>query len=294
MRKPKTTRGRTAMASIRAELPAIEAGIQPATDRCGPNISDPERIACGAAGIGIIAAAEFFSRPHRLRPRDIVPGALSRGGVRTPDRSAHLLLAAVGGAMLYRAISGFCPLYRLLSMPSGQHSTIGVPSGQGVKCVETVEVDGAPSEVFAFWRQLSNLPLLFSHLDSVVESENKRSHWIALGPLNKRVEWDAEIINERPNELIAWRSIPGSSLDTAGSVHFEPREEGGTKVQLSLKYDPPGGRLAISIAELLGEGLGEQLVEGLHKLQWVLSANERAADDERSTSDSGHGTQSAG
>jgi uncharacterized membrane protein len=282
MRKPKSACGRTAMASIRAELPEIEAGIQPATERCGPNVSLPERIGCGAAGLGMIAAAGFFSTSRRLRPRDILPRTLSRAGLVTPNRSPHVALAALGGAMLYRAISGFCPLYHFLGLASRKHSAIGVPAGRGAKCVETVELDGPPSEVFAFWRQLSNLPMLFPHLESVVESGDKRSHWTAIGPLNRRIEWDAEIINERPNELIAWRSIPGSCLDTAGSVHFEPSEGGGTKVQLSLKYDPPGGKLGISIADLLGEGLSEQLVEGLHKLQWVLGADAHASKNEES------------
>ena len=288
MRQPKIARDRTDLVPTRPELSEFEARIKPARDRMGPNVSALERIACGVAGVGIIVAAGFSSKRKTLRPRDIVSRARTRW--QTPTRSGHVFLGAVGGAMLYRAISGFCPLYRLLRMSRRKHSTIGVPSRRGVKCVETVEVDGSPSEVFAFWRQLGNLPLLFSHLDSVVEAEDKRSHWTAIGPLNKRVEWDAEVINERPNELIAWRSIPGSSLDTAGSVHFEPREDGGTKVQLSMKYDPPGGKLAISIAELLGDGLGEQLVEGLHKLQWVLSESERNPDEAKST-DSEPGTQ---
>jgi uncharacterized membrane protein len=292
MRRPKSARGRTAMASIRAELPEIEAGIQPAADHCGPNVSIPERIACGAAGVGMIAAAGLFSMSRRLGPRDIVPRAFSRSGLQTPNRSPHVGLAAFGGAMLYRAVSGFCPLYHFLGFDRRKHSAIGVPA-QGVKCVEAVEVDGPPSEVFAFWRQLSNLPMLFSHLESVVESGEKRSHWIAVGPFNRRIEWDAEIINERQNELIAWRSIPDSSLDTAGSVHFEPKEDGGTKVQLSLKYDPPGGKLGISVAELLGGGLGEQLAEGLHKLQWVLGARKPASKREESTAtDSSSGVRS--
>jgi len=288
MHKPKSPRGRTAMASIRAELPEIEAGIQPAANG-GPNISLPERLACGAAGIGMIATAGLFSWSHRLRTRDMVPRAFSRDGLATPNRAPHVALAGLGGAMLYRAISGFCPIYHFLGLADRDHAAIGVAAGQGAKCAETVEVDGPPSEVFAFWRQLSNLPMLFSHLESVVESEGRRSHWTAIGPLNRRVEWDAEIINERPNELIAWRSIPGSSLDTAGSVRFEPRDGGGTTVELSLKYDPPGGKLGISIAKLLGEGLSEQLVEGLHKLQWVLSAGKQSSKSDESPVTSGRG-----
>jgi len=295
MRKPKSKRGKMAMASIRAELPEIEAGIQPVADRFGPNITVPERIACGAAGIGMIAAAGLLAKSRTIRARDIVPRALSRGGLQTPSRLPHVALATAGGAILYRAISGFCPLYYFLGISGRKHSAaIGVRAGQGVKCEQTIEVDGPPSEVFAFWRELSNLPMLFLHLESVVDSGRNRSHWTAVGPLKQRIEWDAEIINERPNELIAWRSIPGSSLDTAGSVHFEPTDGGGTKVHLSLKYDPPAGKLGISIAKLLGEDLEDQLVEGLQKLHWVLEGKQRRGGIETHNSASGaeHGSSS--
>jgi uncharacterized membrane protein len=113
------------------------------------------------------------------------------------------------------------------------------------------------------------------HLESVVEDGEKRSHWTATGPLGRTVEWDAEIINERPNELIAWRSIPGSDLDTAGSVHFESAGRNrGTIVTVSLKYDPPAGRVGAVAASLLGSGFEQSVDQCLSRFKQIMEAGE--------------------
>src|SRR5438552_12278155 len=104
------------------------------------------------------------------------------------------------------------------------------------------------------------------HLKNVQTLDNQRSHWVAEGALGKDVEWDAEIINERENEMLAWRSLPGGDIDTAGSVHFKPLgHDRGTQVTISMKYNPPAGRLGEALAELLGDGLEEKLDEDLRR-----------------------------
>ena len=70
-----------------------------------------------------------------------------------------------------------------------------------------------------------------------------RSCWIVKAPAGVRLEWDAEIINDMPNELIAWRSVAGSDVMHAGSVRFEPTAGGACIVRVTLQYDPPGGEL---------------------------------------------------
>jgi len=207
----------------------------------------------------------------------MVPRAFSRDGLATPNRAPHVALAGLGGAMLYRAISGFCPIYHFLGLADREHAAIGVAAGQGAKCEETVEVDGPPSEVFAFWRQLSNLPMLFSHLESVVESEGRRSHWTAIGPLNRRVEWDAEIINEIPNELLAWRTLEHADVVSAGSVRFRPADNGhGTEVRVRLQYGPPAGRVGAAVAWLLGNDPAAQIREDLRHFKQLLETGEIA------------------
>ena len=77
------------------------------------------------------------------------------------------------------------------------------------------------SDVYAFWRTLDNLPRVMEHLESVTVLDGRRSRWVAAAPLGTTVEWDAEIINEVPDKVIGWRSVPGSTVATAGSVNFE-------------------------------------------------------------------------
>jgi uncharacterized membrane protein len=110
-----------------------------------------------------------------------------------------------------------------------------------------------------------------SNLKKVEQLDSQRSHWVARGPIGSEIEWDAEIHNERGNELIAWRSLPGGDIDTAGSIHFRPaRQPRVTEVTLSMKFNPPAGRIGARIAEWLGEGLEQKLDEDLPRFKQVM------------------------
>jgi len=190
-----------------------------------------------------------------------------------------LALAAVGGSLLHRGLTGHCYLYQSMGVntSSEQHSPVAsVAAGQGVKISESVTINRPAAEIYRFWRELSNLPRVMRHLETV-RVDGDRSHWVAHGPLGHRVEWDAEIINDRPNELIAWRSLEGSEVGTAGSVHFVPAPGGrGTEVHVTLKYDPPMGKLGSWAAWLLGEEPSLQVREDLLRLKQLLEAGEIA------------------
>ena len=111
------------------------------------------------------------------------------------------------------------------------------------------------------------------HLESVTVIDATRSHWIARAPVGQRVEWDAEIHNEIPDELIAWRSLPGSEIANAGSVHFTPAG-GGTEVRVVLSYEPPAGRLGDAVARLFGEAPAQQVQDDLRRFKQVMEAGE--------------------
>src|SRR5262249_58361860 len=96
--------------------------------------------------------------------------------------------------------------------------------------------------------------------------DEKRSHWVAKGPRGRRAEWDAEIIQEVENRSIAWRSLDGSYIENAGTVHFEP-VEGGTMVRVELQYNPPGGLLGAAFAKLFREEPTDQINEDLNHLK---------------------------
>jgi uncharacterized membrane protein len=104
--------------------------------------------------------------------------------------------------------------------------------------------------------------------------DESRSHWVAKGPVGTRVEWDAEIHTEIPNELIAWRSLTGSEVANAGSVHFMPTDNGDTEVRVVLRFDPPAGRVGAAVARLLGDDPSGQVAHDLRRLKQVLEAGE--------------------
>ena len=119
-----------------------------------------------------------------------------------------------------------------------------VGRGQGIKVEQSVTINRPVLEVYRFWRNFENLPRFMDHLEAVTVMDETRSHWVAKGPAGTRVEWDAVIHNEIDDELIAWRSLPGSEVNNAGSVHFTPLgRRDGTEVRVVLSYEPPAGKL---------------------------------------------------
>src|SRR5262249_14591177 len=103
---------------------------------------------------------------------------------------------------------------------------------------------------------------------SVRAIDNKRSHWVAKGPLGIPVEWDAEIYTERAGEMISWRSLPGSVVDTAGSVHFQTLAAGrGCQVRVELRYNPPGDNLGVKVVKMLGDTPDQQIEQDLRRFK---------------------------
>ncbi|HUS08528.1 MAG TPA: SRPBCC family protein [Bryobacteraceae bacterium] len=201
---------------------------------------------------------------------------IAYGLVRRDLRGAAL--AALGSGFLLRGSTGHCQMYQALGVNTaeegfakgtGRHVTI--PYELGIRVDRAITINKAPEELFNFWRNLENLPAFMDHLDSVRILDDRRSHWIAKAPAGTTVEWDAEIINEIPNEVIGWRSLEGADVDNAGSVRFAPSAEGrGTEVKISLQYNPPAGSLGAAVARLFGEDPGRQIRDDLRRFKELM------------------------
>ena len=140
---------------------------------------------------------------------------------------------------------------------------------------------GRPAqELYSYWRRFENLPRFMRHLESVTETDTGggRSHWIAKTPVGSRVEWDAEIVDEREGQLISWRSLPGSQVHNTGSVLFETLPGGrGTTVRTTFDLAPPGGaagRLAGIATRALGPITKQQVHEDLRRFKNLMEAGE--------------------
>lgn len=197
----------------------------------------------------------------------LVLGGLPRG---------KILRTLIGGALLYRGITGHCHCYQALGLDTSDHPDhTAVPAQQGIKVEHSITINRPADELFAFWRSVENLPQVMRHLETVEEVDRQRSRWSAKGPLGKIVAWEAEIINERESELIAWRSLPGGDIETAGSVHFRQLEnDRGTAVVVSMKYNPPAGKLGATVASLLGSGLARELEDDMRRFKSHMETGE--------------------
>lgn len=136
-------------------------------------------------------------------------------------------------------------------------------------------INRPPEAVYRHWRNFSNLPQFMYHLESVETTGEKQSHWKAKAPAGTTVEWDAEIVEDIPDRLIAWRSLDGATVPNSGSVRFTPAPKGqGTEVLVELEYSPPGGGLGVVVAKLFGEEPTQQMKDDLRRFKQVLETGE--------------------
>jgi uncharacterized membrane protein len=211
------------------------------------NVDDVERWISGISG----AALALYG----LRRRSIAGAAL----------------AVLGAGLVYRSVTGRSVLYEALDL-----RLIRTTGGrQRIEVVKTMTINRSPEELYRFWRNFENLPTVMRHLESVTVHDDRRSHWIAKGPADSRIEWDAEIVNEKANQLIAWQSCEGADIDHWGVVRFVPAPGGrGTEVSVELEYEPIAGSFGAMVAKLFGEEPAQQIEEDLRRFKQVMEVGE--------------------
>jgi len=214
------------------------------------NVGQAERLASQVGG-GVLMAA-----------------GLLRGGWK------GLVAAGLGGALLYRGATGHCSLYQALGASTADDErgpADSVPAQAGVRVEEAVTIDRPAEELFRFWRDDANKTKFMGDIESVTPLGDDRSRWVMRAPLGVKLQWDAEVYNETPNEMIAWRSLEGGDIDTAGSVHFTAAPGGrGTEVRLNQKFNPPGGKLGVAVAKLMGHDPASVTRENLRRLKQIM------------------------
>jgi len=221
--------------------------------RSNRNLSDVERWASIAAGAGL--AVYGLTR-------------LKRNG---------WLQAGLGALLLRRGVTAHCDVYEALGMNTAANrddTRVALRGSRGVSVLESVTINRPVAELYRFWRNLENLPWFMRHLDSVEKVTDTISHWRAKGPAGLSVEWDAEIYNEEPDKLIAWRSLEGSDVVSAGSVNFDAAGGRGTRVTVHLQYSPPGGKVGAAVAKLFGRDAETEIREDLRRFKELIEAGE--------------------
>ena len=192
----------------------------------------------------------------------------------SPDSDKARLAFATSNVLAVTALDLLCA--RQLSAGDGE----GKPERGSIPVNKSIVVNAAPEELYQFWHDFENLPRFMRHLEQVRVTRGGHSHWAAKGPAGTTVEWDAEITEDRPAELIAWRSLEGADVENSGSVRFERAPGGrGTVVHVEIDYRPPGGAVGALVARLFGEDPEGQLQTDLRRFKQVIETGEVVISD---------------
>lgn len=191
---------------------------------------------------------------------------------------AGAMIAASGGALIYRGVSGRCPVYAAVGVNTARSeydTKVALGGRRGINVELASTINRSAEELYAFWRDFENLPRFMDHLVAVRNIDERRSHWVAKAPGHRTVEWDAEIINEIANELIGWRTLNRADVVSAGSVTFKASDRGrGTQIHVRLQYNPPAGKIGAAIAWMLGHEPSQTIQEDLRRFKALMEAGE--------------------
>ena len=224
-----------------------EAGSAQGVAKKRVNVGRQERKASLAGG-----AALALSGLRNIARRRFLPG---------------LALMVAGGLFIYRGRTGHCHLYQAAGI-----DTTGAAE-KGVLVEKFLTINRTPQQVYEFWRNQENLPRFLRHVESVQMTGERSSHWKARGPAGSSLEWDAEMVEDYPGQLIVWHSVGDAALPNEGTVEFREAPGGrGTEVKVTIRYYPPGGSAGKVAVKLANTITARQIEEDLKRLKQILEA----------------------
>ena len=215
---------------------------------------------------------------RRARPRNInmaervftiaIGSVLAAYGITRRSRTGTAI-AGLGALLMYRGVTGYSRIYH----------RVGIERPDApLEITQSTTINRPRQAVYAYWRNLENLPRFMPHLRAVQQKSETRSYWIANVPASGRtVQWESEIVDDRPNELIRWRTLPGGSLTHSGDVRFvQAPGDRGTEVHVHVRYEPPIG---VALGALMYPFSKEMVAEELRRLKRLLEAGEIPSND---------------
>jgi uncharacterized membrane protein len=200
----------------------------------------------------------------------VASGALAGGAAYASTRIKGLpgWLTAAGSAALFARAAANRPFRQLFGF--GGNADV-------VHFDKTIHIHAPVDEIYAYWANFENFPKFMSHLKEVRRRNGSRSHWVAAGPGGLSIPWEAEIVEQRTNQLLAWRSVPGSIVRTAGVVRFDPEGDGITRLQIRMSYCPPAGIFGHIVAWILGADPKTEMDDDLVRLKSLLETGKTRA-----------------
>ncbi|WP_299451387.1 SRPBCC family protein [uncultured Pigmentiphaga sp.] len=189
------------------------------------------------------------------------------------------LAAAAAAGLFWRAATGRCPVKQAVT-PSPLERRIAREQGwiSAAAATHAIVIDRPREEIYRFWRDFSNLPRFMQHIVNIDVITDMRSRWTVKAPFGKTVEWIAHVVEDIPNERIAWEAEATADIPNTGWVEFRDTADGkGTTVRAMIAYQPPLGQAGRVAARLSRENPSRQMAEDLRHLKLYLEAGAAAA-----------------
>jgi uncharacterized membrane protein len=174
----------------------------------------------------------------------------------------------IGAALLLRGLTNM-EVKRLTGIDAGRRA---------VEVQKTINVAAPIEWVYQLWTNYENFPRFMSNVREVRDTGNGLSHWVISGPAGVSIEWDAVVTRKIPNEIFAWKSIEGASVENSGLVRFDRNEDGSTRVQVRLSYNPPAGAIGHTVAKLFGADPKTQMDDDLMRMKSFIETGVQPAD----------------
>lgn len=231
-----------------------------------------------AHGVSVLSSAQPGKQLWGRVAGDALDLALL-GGALTNSRNSRGRTLLATAAVLGVTVLDVLAARQVSEQPRGSRAVREQEQGL-VIAKRSITVRRPVEEVYAFWRDFQNFPRFMRHLELVTVTDPTHSHWVATGPAGKYVEWDAEITEERDNELISWRSLPGADVPNSGTVRFQTAPgDRGTEVHVQLAYDPPLGKVGAKVAALFREAPGQQITDDMRHFKQIMEIGDIVVSD---------------
>lgn len=217
------------------------------------NESDRERLVTGAVG-GLMLLV-----------------GLRRGGI-----VGHLA-AAAGGWLVREAVTGHSTLYQVLGVNTAGKLS---PEPEGVAAdarqfTQSITVGLPVEETYRRWRDPETFAQAMAHFATVSTNDPDRAHWSVKTPLGGSIEWDARVVEEEPNRLTRWETLPGALFPNESTVVFKEAPGGrGTEIHYTARIDPPGGAVGDRIFDLAQALPKATIMQGLHRFKALVETGE--------------------
>jgi uncharacterized membrane protein len=191
-------------------------------------------------------------------------------------RTPSTLASTVAGVLLLLRSCANLPLKRVFGVGAGRRV---------IDLQKELRIDAPIEDVYGFFSHFENFPRFMTHVREVRRIDDRRWHWEVEGPAGMRFGWDAEVHLLAPNERLGWRSLPGALVASSGVVRFEQHQQGGTRLNIRLQYNPPGGVIGHAFARLLGADPKTEMDDDLLRLKSLLETGRARGRNGRITRD---------